>query len=107
MKPLSLLLWFSLTCAAQSLTVSQFALIGANIADTASSWGGYELNPALGRGEFGARQAVIKSAVIAGMILAENHIVKRNLKYKKALVIANWIGATMITGAATSNWVRK
>jgi len=47
------------------------ALVAASTADGAASWGRQELNPILGRGRFGARQAGIKTGITGGALLVQ------------------------------------
>ena len=92
------------TCKGQSLPVSQGAAMASSALDTASSWGGYELNPALGRGQFGMRQTAIKNSLTAGLLVAEVPLIRRYPRTKRAFIIANWAAAAIWTGAAIRNW---
>lgn len=104
----ALVLFVVMTAAsAQSLLPSQIAVVSANTLDTASSWGGYELNPALGVGRFGVKQAAIKGAIVGGLMLAENRLVAKKPRLRKAFVVANWTISSVISGVAVSNLVRR
>jgi hypothetical protein len=75
-------------------------LAAANVADVATSWGGYELNPVLGRGPFGARQTVIKSGIAAGVVVAEWRWMRR---HRRAAAIANFVASGILAGVAARN----
>lgn len=107
MKTLALCVIFAGVCAAQSLLPSQIAVTAANTLDTASSWGGYELNPALGVGKFGLKQAAVKGVIVAGLMVAENRIVAKKPRLRKPFVVANWAISGVISGVAVSNLVRR
>ena len=74
------------------------AVVGANIIDGHSSWNRYELNPVLGRGQFGARQIGIKLAIVGGWQVAQWLIVRRWPETRRAATIVNY-GAAVGTGA--------
>ena len=44
--------------------------------DLSTSFGGRELNPVLGRGQFGARQAAIGGGLTVGAMLLQRHLEK-------------------------------
>lgn len=76
----------------------------AETADIASSRGSYELNPVLGRGPFGARQASIKAGIVGGVILAEWLILRRHPDSSRAFKWANYIAGGVTVGVAIRNW---
>jgi hypothetical protein len=80
-------------------SVATFA--GANVADVASSWGGYELNPVLGRGPFGPRQTTIKASIATGVVVAEWRWMRR---HRKVAAIVNFTASGILTGVAIRNW---
>ena len=83
------------------------AVIGANAIDGHSSWGQRELNPALGRGQFGARQAGIKAGVVVGWQVAQWLIVRRWPETRRAATIVNYGAAASISAVAVQNYKQK
>ncbi len=84
MKMLLLVVALCVPVAAQKLQpwhYSVAALAAATAVDIHSTVGGYELNPVLGRGPFGPRQATIKVSIVGGVVLAQ-YLIQR--KWKKA-----------------------
>jgi hypothetical protein len=83
-------------------------LVSANVLDVASSIGpGVEANPILGRGQFGARQISIKSAVIGGVVLVEALMVRKWPQSAKAFKWVNFVDAGVTTGVAAHNWSER
>lgn len=78
-------------------------LASAEVADAMSSRGLYELNPILGNGQFGARQASIKGIVSGGLILSEWLILRHHPQYRKTFERVNWIGGSVTYGVAARN----
>ena len=74
------------------------AVVGANIIDAHSSWNRYELNPVLGRGQFGPRQAGIKAGIVLGWQVTQWLIVRRWPETRRAATWVNY-GAAAATGA--------
>jgi hypothetical protein len=89
----------------QSLAISWAAVAAANAADAATSWGRGELNPALGYGRFGARQAAIKGGVTAGAILLEYVLVRKYPRSARVFRILNFADAG-VTGLVAAENVR-
>lgn len=81
------------------LRVSQITVISAASADAASSWGQYEMNPVLGRGQFGARQLAIKGGVSVGGIYAWNRL---GARHPKVVTVVNF-GMTALLGWAAAH----
>ena len=71
-------------------------LAAATAADIYSSRGGYELNPILGRGQFGARQAGIKIGAVVGLATVQRLVLRRHPRAERSFVVAN-----VASGAAT------
>jgi hypothetical protein len=84
---------------------SLVASAGAQGADIASSWGGIEANPVLGRGHrFGWQAASLKLGIAGGGWLIQRLILRRHpSKYRLAAVVN--FGMAGATGAvAARNW---
>ena len=82
---------------------SLVALTAASVADAATSYGGRETNPLLGRGAFGPRQLAIKGGITAALVGAEVGIVRRHPAMRKPLAFGNWIAAGAIGAIAYRN----
>ncbi len=82
---------------------SQASFASASLFDTASSWHGPELNPILGRGQFGWKQAAIKEAATAGMLMAEMPLIRRIPKARKWFTVFNFAAAALTAGMAIRN----
>jgi hypothetical protein len=106
MKRLGIVFLLASGISAQSLPISQGAFVLSNAADAASSWGGNELNPILGNGTFGKKQAIIKGSVTGALLVAESVWVRKHPKDRKAVVVFNWVTASVFTGMAVRNWVK-
>lgn len=102
-KKMRPLLLFALASGLQAQSASQVALIAANTADSISSMGGYEINPLLGRGEFGRRQLITKTAIVDSLVVVELAWTKKHSKSKRMLSVMNWVAAGLLAGAATHN----
>lgn len=105
MKPLLLSLAFATVLhaqdAAQSLRISQTALLGATFADSLSSRGMVERNPVLGRGEFRmSTQGAKALGITAGIVVAQSIVVRKWPKTAGVFKWTNWIGVGA-HGAAT------
>ena len=77
---------------------SLVAMGASQALDIHSSMGGYELNPVLGRGQFGKRQISIKAAIVGGWQLTQWLIVRRWPEARRAATWVNY-GAAGATGA--------
>lgn len=60
-----------------------------HVADALSSRGGMELNPILGRGPFGWKQAGKKLGAVGGLVVAQALVVRANQRMCKPLVVFN------------------
>lgn len=79
------------------------ALLSSNGADTASSWGQLEANPALG-GQFNSKSAAVKFGVLGAVVGLELLQVRKNPNSEKPLAITNFVMAGALTGVAVRNW---
>ena len=100
-----------LLCAAQIACgqdrwyrASLIAVGASQVADTASSWGQYELNPVLGTGRFGGRQTAIKSTLVGSVMATQFVDVRRHPRHKRIATIVNFALAGATTGIAIRNW---
>jgi hypothetical protein len=78
-------------------------VIAASVVDTASSFGGYERNPVLGRGSFGTRQVGIKAALTAGQLVIQWRLIRHHPGVRKVAIIANFSAAAVLTVVAVRN----
>ena len=88
----------------RALAVSVGVLVSAAVADTRSSYGGIEANPALGRGIFGPSQVAVKLSLTAAIVGGEffvHRICKG--KYDGALVVANFVSAGGLVAVTIRN----
>jgi hypothetical protein len=76
----------------------------ANAVDIKTSLGGYEVNPVLGKGYFGVRQASIKVGIAGLSVFVQQKWFKHN---RKACAIVNFTASGIQFGVAFSNWRRK
>lgn len=82
--------------------------IGAQGADIASSWGGIESNPVLGRGQrYGWQATGIKLGVVTGCLIAQRWAIRRNPKAKVPAALVNFGMAGATAGVAARNWRTK
>jgi hypothetical protein len=86
---------------------SALLLGGAAVADAITSRGQYELNPVLGRGQFGRRQVGIKIALTGGSIGAQAFGVRRWPWMRRVFVVANVATAGALAGVAARNERRR
>ena len=107
MRTLALLILAATLASGESLQTSQGAVVLSNVADSLSSWGGYELNPSLGRGTFGWKQELVKGALISGLLAAENVVVKAHPRDRRALVMFNYVVSSFFSSLAVSNVIRR
>lgn len=83
---------------------SQVALGGASTLDVASSWGARELNPVLGQGRFGARQAAISASMTVGVVLVSNMVVRKWPRTRRMVMYATF-GAAGVRGYAAGRTI--
>lgn len=85
---------------------AQASFATASTFDIASSWGGRELNPIVGIGTFGMRQAVISASMAGGIVLASHLIAKRWPASRRVL---KWslIGGALVHGYASSRPIQS
>lgn len=106
MKIAFLALALTLGATAQSFKYSVGSFVAANTLDIHSSWGKYEANPVLGRGTFGARQASVKTGVVAGVLLAEWLVLRKHPERKRWLKWINYGATAGITSVAVHNYMQ-
>jgi hypothetical protein len=82
--------------------ISVAFVAGSSAADIRTSWGRYELNPILGRGQFGARQAGIKIGLTTGLTLWQYWRIHKG-KPEKPMVFGNAIAAGVTAAVAAHN----
>jgi hypothetical protein len=109
MKILAMLALATLTACAEdhpqrNWNISVAFFVGANAMDAVSSRGSMEMNPVLGRGQFGGRQIAIKSGIAAGVLLAERMILRKHPETQKFWTWANYGTGTVIAAVAVRNW---
>ena len=109
MKIVCLLVLSMLTAFAQdhrqrNWNFSVAFFVGAQAMDTMSSRGAIETNPLLGRGQFGARQTLIKAGITGGVILAERMIMRRHPETQRYWTWTNYATGAAITSVAARNW---
>lgn len=75
--------------------------------DTVSSYGRYELNPILGRGTFGRRQAGIKISVGAGLALGSWLLALKSPESCRVVSRLNILEGAALSGVALRNWRTK
>lgn len=78
-------------------------LVAGATADAASSYGKGEINPVLGRGQFGARQAAIKGALLSSALAAECIAAHHAPKAWKPLALINAASAVTLGIVAARN----
>lgn len=92
---------------APSLTPWKWSVVGLSAAtalDIGSSWGREELNPILGRGTFGPRQAGVKLGIVGGSVLTEWLWLQHHPQHARIIATVN-VGATGLTvGVAIRNF---
>ncbi|MGA2741734.1 MAG: hypothetical protein ABSG65_30390 [Bryobacteraceae bacterium] len=85
------------------LRFTQAALVASTAADVASSYGQRELDPVLGRGRYGMRQASLEFGITGAMLTAEAILVHRRPSLVKRLAIVNIVRVGAFTGLAAYN----
>lgn len=86
--------------------MSVVAVLAAQAADSASSWGAIELNPILApqRGmRFDGRAAGIKFGITGALLLTEYVVVRRNPDRGRAFAKLNWGLAAVTSAIAVRN----
>ena len=109
MKILSLLALSMLTASAhdnaqRNWNISVAFFVGAQAMDTMSSRGAIEANPVLGRGQFGARQTMIKASIASGVIFAERMILRRHPDTQRFWTWTNYATGAAVASVAVRNW---
>ena len=87
--------------ARKGLWRASAAILGAvTVADVQSSWGRREANPLLAgpNGRFGSQGVAIKGGLVAGALVFQHFLIKRNPRAATASAIANF-GVAAATGA--------
>lgn len=79
-------------------------VLGTNAIDGHSSWNRYELNPVLGRGQFGPRQAGIKAAIVGGWQVAQWLVVRRWPETQRAATFVNYGASAGTSVVAIRNY---
>lgn len=80
-------------------------MAGSQTADIASSWGGIEANPTLGRGQrYGWQATSIKVGVVATGLLIQRFVLRRHPQHTRAAAITNFVFAGATAGVAIRNW---
>ena len=80
---------------------TEAALIAGRAADVRSSWGRQELNPVLGRGTYGPRQAAIELGATAAALAVEEIAARRHPEARARFAAAN-IGTAAVLGAVAA-----
>lgn len=93
-------------CGAQPLyRWSVTATVVSQGLDVASSWGGIEANPVLGRGRtYGWQATAIKGGVVIGCLVVQRWVLRRHPQHSKPIAYVNFGMASATTGVAVRNW---
>jgi hypothetical protein len=85
---------------------SAAALMAGNAMDVASSYGYQEANGFLrsGNGQLNQRGTAIKFGVMAGALVGQHYLLKKNPEMTKPLAITNFAVGAAYTGIAVRNW---
>jgi hypothetical protein len=84
--------------------VSQVLLVGANAADTASSWGKSEANPLLRTGpRFSYGSMAIKLGFMSGSLVAQHYMARKAPRQIPFFASANLATAAVLAGVAARN----
>jgi len=106
MKRLLLLFLFLLPARAEewkkTWEVSVGALVAANVADAATSWGLRESNPLLGS-RFDGKSVAIKGGLVGGSLVLQALLIKRHPRIAKKLAIINFGVSAGLAGVAWHN----
>lgn len=80
------------------------AVAASSALDVHSSFGAYELNPIVGRGQFGSRQASISLGITAGVLVFEYLVVRKHPRFERTLTWTNFAVAGARAGTAARNY---
>ena len=96
----------SLGSRSKKLLLASFAAVtAAEIADSASSWNKFEMNPILGRSRFGIGHAGIKIGVVSAILTGQYFLLRhRSPATYRAVAMANFAGAGALGTIAIRNW---
>ncbi|MGA7234307.1 MAG: hypothetical protein WBY44_01420 [Bryobacteraceae bacterium] len=83
--------------------VSQAALAAGNGADAFTSMGRQEINPVLGRGRFTGGQIAIKAAIVGGIMLGQEIVVRKLPAVSPAFAVSNFAMAGYLGWRAKAN----
>ncbi len=86
---------------------SVLSVVTSSSLDAISSIGHRELNPILGRGDFGHKQLLIKSSITTSSLLTQHFILRRHPRHRKLATIINYATSVGFTLLATRNWRLK
>jgi len=104
---LALLILLAVPLVAQ-YRASVVVLAAGSVADTHSSWRGYELNPILGRGQLGWQGVAIKGAITGASLLCQRWVLRRHPRMRKPFTAMNFGMGAAMGGVAVRNYeVRK
>lgn len=83
---------------------SEVALGATSTLDIASSWGARELNPVLGQGRFGMKQAAVSASMTVGIVVVSNLVVR---KWPRTRRMVQWatFGAAGVRGYAAGRTI--
>ncbi len=86
--------------------LSLLVAASAAVADSHSSWGRLELNPALrsSNGRFGVRGVSVKALIMGGSIGAQYVLLRKNPKAEKYGIMTNMLMAGVLGTAAVANY---
>jgi hypothetical protein len=87
---------------AWDVSVGAFAASAA--VDAHSSWGRYELNPIVGTGQFGSRQAATTLSISASIIAAEYLLLRKYPRLARRMTWTNFAMAGIRFGTAARNY---
>jgi len=86
---------------------SVVVLAAGSVADTHSSWRGHELNPILGRGQFGWQATAIKGAITGASLLCQRWVLRRHPRMRPTFTVVNFgMGGAMGAVAVRNHRVR-
>jgi hypothetical protein len=80
------------------------ALIAGSTADAASTWGQNEINPVLGSGRFGMGQVAVKGGIVAGALLIQGFMLKRQPQTEHIFDVGNFAMGAAFGAVAVRNW---
>ena len=106
----------ALSCAAQDLSSLdkpashrnwQFSvgfMVGGSALDGVSSVGRVEMDPILGRGNYGARQITVQASAMVALPLLERWTIRRWPRSERGWIVANYVIGAAHVGAAVRNF---